>query len=96
MPIAMDQLLELKRAYQIPGVPLFASAPSIKQTYRKLVKRWHPDLYPSGTSDNVEATRMTKLINEAYAAIETAPLRYYIGTTPLADGRCFPGKRLAQ
>jgi hypothetical protein len=32
---------------------------------------------------------MTKLINEAYAAIETAPLRYYIGTTPLADGDAF-------
>jgi len=87
MPIAEAQLSELKRAYQILGVTLFASAPSIKQTYRRLVKRWHPDLYPSGTPDRVEATRMTKVINEAYTAIAFAPLRYYVETNPLADER---------
>jgi len=77
----------LNHAYQILGVPLSASAPSIKQTYRKLVKRWHPDPYPGGTPDQAEAARMTTLINEAYTAIESAPLRYYTETNPLAAGR---------
>ena len=43
--------------------------------------------YPSGTSDHAEATRTTKLINEAYAAIENAPLRYYTEANQFADRR---------
>jgi hypothetical protein len=87
MPIAENQLIELKHAYQILGVPLAASALSIKQTYRRLLKRWHPDLYPSGTPDHAEATRMSTLINDAYSAIESAPLRYYTETNLSSDGR---------
>lgn len=68
------------------GVSVSASAPSIKQAYRRLVKRWHPDRYPSGTQGHVEATQMTKLINEAYAAIRHAPLRYYVEPHPVAPG----------
>lgn len=79
MPASEDQLEELKRGYQILGVPLFASAPSIKQAYRQLIKRWHPDRYPSGSSLHTEASQMTALINQAYSEIEHAPLRYYSG-----------------
>lgn len=97
MPISEDQLEKLKRAYQILGVPLFASAPSIKQAYRLLIKRWHPDRYASGNSSHTEASQMTKLINQAYSEIEHAPLRYYSGgisrvqqrvesTDPVASG----------
>ncbi len=84
MPVVEDQIAELKQAYQILGVPLFASASSIKQTYRKLVKRWHPDLYPGGSPAYAEATQMTKLINGAYTAIHNAPLRYHIDACPPA------------
>jgi curved DNA-binding protein CbpA len=85
MPIAEYQLSDLKHAYQILGVPLFASIPTIRQAHRKLIKRWHPDLYANKTSDHTEATRMTKLIIEAYAAIQNAPLRYYAERNPLAE-----------
>ncbi|SRR6266568_1005501 len=78
MPVSDDQLTELQHAYQVLGVPTNASAPAIKQTYLRLVKRWHPDLYANGTSAHAEATQMTSLINEAYAAVEHAPLRYHI------------------
>jgi curved DNA-binding protein CbpA len=84
MPLAELQLAEVKRAYQILGVPLTASAHSIKQTYRQLVKRWHPDRYPTGTAAHAEATKMMELINEAFAKIEHAPLRYHIEAIPLA------------
>jgi len=84
MPIADDQIAELKHSYQVLGAPFSASASSIKQTYRKLVKRWHPDLYPNGTPEYAEATHMTKLINGAYAQIEDAPLRYHIDAFPAA------------
>jgi hypothetical protein len=75
-----SQLTELKHAYQVLGVPTDATAPSIKHAYRRLVKRWHPDLYARGTPEHAEATHMARLINEAYAAIVRAPLRYHVDT----------------
>jgi len=82
MPVDDYQLAELRHAYQVLGVAPEASAPSIKKTYRRLVKRWHPDLYPNGTPAHVEATQMTRLINEAYSAIAHAPLGYHMETYP--------------
>jgi curved DNA-binding protein CbpA len=78
MPMAEDQISELKRAYRILDAPLSSSASSIKQSYRKLVRRWHPDRYQAGTPQYAEATHMTKLINGAYSKIENAPLRYHV------------------
>jgi len=82
MPVDDGQLKEFKRAYRVLGVPPDASAHSIKQTYRRLIKRWHPDYYENGTSAYVEASQMVTLINEAYSAIAHAPLRYHIETCP--------------
>lgn len=67
---------ELQHAYQVLGMPVDASALAIKQAYGRLVKRWHPDLYATGTVAHTEAMQMIKVINEAYAAIAHAPLRY--------------------
>jgi curved DNA-binding protein CbpA len=78
MPIPEEHTAELKHAYQVLNVPYSASAATIKQAYRQLIKRWHPDLYKNGSDEYAEATQMTKLINEAYAAIESAPLRFHI------------------
>ena len=78
MPEYDSQLSELKHAYQVLGVPTDAAASSIKHVYRCLVKRWHPDLYASGTPEHLEATHMARLINEAYATIAHAPLRYHV------------------
>jgi len=78
MSLSDDQLRELEHAYRVLGAPRKASAHSIKQIYRRLVKRWHPDLYENGTPPHVEATQMVKLINEAYSAIAHAPLRYHM------------------
>jgi hypothetical protein len=82
--MTMGDIAELKRAYQVLGVPLSASALSIKQAYRRIAKRWHPDLYPSGTASHEEATGMMKVINGAYLLVQHAPLRYHVETYPLA------------
>lgn len=63
-------------AYGLLGVPQSASSRVIKRAYRIMAKRWHPDLYPAGTPEQAEASRMMELINEAYIAIKRAPLRY--------------------
>src|SRR5580765_3457043 len=67
----------LKKAYRVLDVPTTASALAIKSNYRKLIKRWHPDRPARGSTTEVEAITMTKAINEAYALIENAPLRYF-------------------
>lgn len=78
MSVVDSQLKDLRHAYRVIGVPLEASAHSIKKAYRRLIKRWHPDLYAADT----EATEMTTLINEAYSSIAHAPLRYHSETDP--------------
>lgn len=75
----------LKKAYRVLDVPEAASALAIKSSYRKLIKRWHPDKPTTSAATAAEAVTMTKLINEAYGLIEDAPLRYYEGEpTPKA------------
>jgi len=69
-----DQVNEWKHAYRVLDIPESASAQEIKIAYRNLVRRWHPDRYRSGSTDQREATRMTEMINSAYAAVESAPL----------------------
>jgi hypothetical protein len=87
MPFVEDQLAEWKAAYGLLDVPLSASSSDIRQSQRRLLKRWHPDLFTAGTNEQAEATRMTQVINEAYAKIEKAPLRYYDQARGVREGR---------
>jgi curved DNA-binding protein CbpA len=64
MVFVEEQLAEWKAAYRVLDVPLEASANAIKVSYRKLMKRWHPDLFAAGSAEQAEATQMTRLINE--------------------------------
>jgi hypothetical protein len=73
----VHEVEEWKHAHRVLDAPLSASPAAIKQNYRKLVKRWHPDLFASGSVEQAEASDMTRLINEAYASIARAMLRYY-------------------
>jgi len=73
---------KIKKAYRVLGVPEAASALAIKTSYRKLIKRWHPDKPATSAASSEEAMMMTQLLNEAYALIENAPLRYYLGAEP--------------
>ncbi len=50
--------------YEILGVSRTASADEIKRAYRKLVKRYHPDIY-----DGPDADVRIKEINEAYEVL---------------------------
>ncbi len=79
MKVGEQPIDRLRNAYQVLDVPETASALAIKSNYRKLVKRWHPDRPATSAATAAEATMVTKLINEAYALIKNAPLRYYAG-----------------
>jgi DnaJ-class molecular chaperone len=78
MAVATEDITETRHAYQVLGLPIFASPLAIKQAYRRMARRWHPDLFKSGTPEHAEATLMMKIINEAFAKVEDAPLRGHV------------------
>jgi len=57
--------MEYKDYYKILGVDKKASTEEIKKAYRKLAKKYHPDLHPN----DVKAQEKFKEINEAYEVL---------------------------
>lgn len=60
-----SEFMEYKDYYKILGVDKNATADEIKSSFRKLAKKYHPDLNP----DNAEAEQKFKEINEAYEVL---------------------------
>ncbi|MBC7857970.1 MAG: DnaJ domain-containing protein [Burkholderiaceae bacterium] len=56
--------MEYKDYYQTLGLDKSAGADDIKKAYRKLVRKYHPDL-----SKEADADRKTKELNEAYGVL---------------------------
>ncbi|MEM9923621.1 MAG: dynamin family protein [Cyanobacteria bacterium P01_D01_bin.50] len=57
---------KLIRAYGILGLKLNASPSQVKQAYKSLVKKWHPDLFVNKPQQQAQAQKKMRLINEAY------------------------------
>lgn len=68
--------------YDILGVDKNASADDIKSAYRKLAKKYHPDL----NKDNPEAATKFKEINEAYEVLGDSQKRSNYDQYGSADG----------
>ena len=60
--------------YKILGVSRTASPDEIKLVHRELVKKYHPDLFPSATH-KAQANKKLQQINEAYAILSNAERR---------------------
>lgn len=65
----------MRTYYQTLGVPQKANSEQIRGSYRKLVKSCHPDLFPSGSTQQAEAERKIREINAAYAVLSDAKRR---------------------
>ncbi len=53
--------------YEVLGVDRNASEKEIKSAYRKMARKWHPDLHPAGEKEKAEEE--FKKINEAYEVL---------------------------
>ena len=71
--------------YEILGVPRDATQEEIKKAYKKLAKKWHPDLNPQNRK---EAEERFKEITEAYQVLSDPEKRAqydrfgYVGDQP--------------
>ena len=70
---ALSEKMEIKMDYyKVLGINEKADAEQIKQVYRRLAKKYHPDLNP----DNSEAEAKFKDIVEAYETLGDAQKRH--------------------
>lgn len=72
----------MRDAYQVLGLGPRASRDDVRAAYRRLARRWHPDLHATaGPELRLDAERRMKELNAAYDAIRTgratvsAPIR---------------------
>ena len=65
----------MQTPYKTLGVPKTAKPEQIKRAYRMLVKRFHPDLFPSGSAAQLEAAERLRRINEAYGILSNPKKR---------------------
>lgn len=60
---------KITSAYNILGLKPDASSEQIKQAYKKLVKKWHPDLFVNQPQELAKAKEKIRLINQAYGIL---------------------------
>ena len=65
----------MQTLYEALGIPKTAKPEQIKRAYRVLVKRFHPDLFPSGSNAQFEAEVRIRQINAAYGVLSNPQKR---------------------
>ncbi|MEH2004099.1 dynamin family protein [Nostoc sp.] len=60
---------KITRAYSILGLQANASLAEVKQAYRTLVKKWHPDLFVGKPQLQKQAEDKMHLVNDAYTIL---------------------------
>jgi DnaJ-like protein len=60
---------ELRSAYAVLGLQPGASLQEVKQQFKNLVRRWHPDRFANDPQGRAEANDRLRVINSAYSTI---------------------------
>ena len=74
-------MAEKRDFYEVLGVSKDASADDIKKAYRKLARKYHPDL----NKDNPEAAEKFKECSEAYSVLSDEQKRAQYDQFGMAD-----------
>ncbi|WP_071191408.1 dynamin family protein [Trichormus sp. NMC-1] len=65
-PKKQAEIDKIVRAYKILGLQPTASFDEVKQAYKTLVKKWHPDLFVNQPQMQKQTQEKMRLINDAY------------------------------
>jgi DnaJ-domain-containing protein 1 len=68
-PKSQTEKDKITRAYGILGLQAYASQAEVKQAYRTLVKKWHPDLFVNQPQLLKQAQEKMHLVNDAYTIL---------------------------
>ncbi|OYD99292.1 dynamin family protein [Nostoc sp. 'Peltigera membranacea cyanobiont' 213] len=68
-PKSQTEKDKITRAYGILGLQANASQAEVKQAYRTLVKKWHPDLFVNQPQLLKQAQEKMHLVNDAYTIL---------------------------
>lgn len=68
-PKSQTEKDNITRAYSILGLQANASQAEVKQAYRTLVKKWHPDLFVNQPQLLKQAQEKMHLVNDAYTIL---------------------------
>jgi replication fork clamp-binding protein CrfC len=69
-PKTTAQKDKITNAYRILGLQPNASFAEVKQAYKTLVKKWHPDLFVRQPKMQEEVQKKMRLVNEAYNILD--------------------------
>jgi hypothetical protein len=61
---------ELAKHYQTLGVPFGSDFPTVKAAFRKLMRRYHPDMHSATPEKQRAAAELSKQLTVAYNALE--------------------------
>ncbi|TAL22150.1 MAG: DUF1566 domain-containing protein [Nitrospirae bacterium] len=64
------EMKDIKKYFEILGLKPGASLEKVKETYRDLVKVWHPDRFAHDPKLQIKAQEKLKEINEAYQKVQ--------------------------
>ncbi|MBD2251450.1 dynamin family protein [Nostoc parmelioides] len=68
-PQSQTEKDKIAHAYKVLGLPQNATFADVKQTYKTLVKKWHPDLFVNQPQMQKQAQEKMRLFNEAYTVL---------------------------
>jgi len=63
---------ELRRAFEVLGLPPGSSQFKVRLRYRQLVKEWHPDIHDKNPQSQLIATHRIQEVTEAYRTLKNA------------------------
>jgi DnaJ-domain-containing protein 1 len=67
---AVSSFEELRRDYATLDVPFAAPLASVRQSYKRLLNKYHPDRFSEDAAKQALATEVTQQLNTAFARIE--------------------------